>query len=132
MFTLQRSEGINAHISQEQAALIGIGHAFTVQLFCRHSLAADYKLEAGLNTYMLSSEVADGFGLEVNADLSNVDQKIIDAIGVCVSDIHDFEENQHEEDAEYYYHFDRTNTMFIDLETGQAYNSDMTAACGWG
>ena len=133
MLVIRRVEGHIAFVTKEQAAKIGIAQAFTVQLFCSNlPNKPDHEIGEGHFAYMLSEELdSHGHGIEVSADLGHIDKKIIDALGVCVADIHDYQENQYEEDEEYFYHFEKTNKMFIDLETGAAYNSDMTKACGF-
>ncbi|HBI2301125.1 TPA: hypothetical protein KZI65_003818, partial [Acinetobacter baumannii] len=83
--------------------------------------------------YKLSDDIGSEYGIETDADLSSIDQSIIDAIGVAVGDIYDAvvnydEKTAYEDERE---DFERTNLMFIDIETGHAYDSNLNEAVGW-
>lgn len=117
------------YVSANQAQKIGLDSGFVVML----SLKNGKQVEPKFTRYMLSEEIGNDYAIETDADLSSIDQKIIDAIGIAMSDIYDYavnydEKTAYEDERE---DFERTNLMFIDIETGHAYDTDLNEAVGW-
>ena len=56
--------------------------------------------------------------------LAHIEQEVLDAIGVCLSDINDYFEYEDEEE-------DPCSTMYIDLETQTGHFYDGSRAKGW-
>ncbi|QAB42448.1 hypothetical protein EHF38_18985 (plasmid) [Acinetobacter baumannii] len=116
-------------ISANQAQKIGLDNGFVVIL----SLLQGKQVEPKFTRYKLSDDIGSEYGIETDADLSSIDQSIIDAIGVAVGNIYDAavnydEKTAYEDERE---DFERTNLMFIDIETGHAYDSNLNEAVGW-
>ncbi|HHP4838286.1 hypothetical protein ACFMJC_01760 [Acinetobacter baumannii] len=118
---------IRGHISAMHAKRIGIELGFNVELATYDSSNPNhYRLSDGPKT---DSEYA----VESKTNLSHLDQKLIDAIGIAVGDIYDYAVNYNPDDCdeEEAAQFENSNLMYIDLKTHQVYDANYIEAVGW-
>ena len=119
---VRRIHETDAVVTIEQAAILGIDSAFTIRS-CTWLDGIEFK--------GFYHETRKGHGIVSSVDLSALPQCVLFGLHDCAVDINDYSYNQDELTDETFMHFECTNCMYVEINSGTAFYSDMVEAVGY-